>query len=75
MELKTCVLENLFLLKFEPLINLIGMKAPRLLRPFIVLLEMKKLNTQEPEALLAKFPTHLKGISCVCNACISRYLQ
>ncbi|MBL4764817.1 MAG: hypothetical protein JKX67_06005 [Colwellia sp.] len=48
---------------------------PRKQMPFIVLLEMKKLNTQEPEALLAKVPTHLRGISCVCNACISRYLQ
>ena len=31
------------------------------------------MNTQVPEALLAEIPEDLKGISCVCNACIERY--
>ncbi len=31
------------------------------------------MNTQVPEALLAKIPTHLKAISCVCNNCIEQY--
>jgi len=33
------------------------------------------MNTQVPEALLARIPTELKGISCVCNNCIERYYQ
>lgn len=33
------------------------------------------MNTQVPEALLAKIPTHLKNVSCVCNTCIERYHQ
>ncbi|WP_082627083.1 cysteine-rich CWC family protein [Colwellia sp. TT2012] len=33
------------------------------------------MNSQVPEALLAKVPTHLKGITCICNACIRGYLQ
>ncbi len=31
------------------------------------------MNTPVPEALLAKIPAHLKGVSCVCNACIEHY--
>lgn len=31
------------------------------------------MNTKVPEALLVKVPAHLKGLSCVCNACIARY--
>jgi hypothetical protein len=31
------------------------------------------MNTQVPEALLEKIPAYLKGVSCVCNACIGRY--
>ncbi|GEM_PF-826569 len=31
------------------------------------------MNTEIPEALLALIPTHLKGIHCVCNACITHY--
>ena len=33
------------------------------------------MNSQVPQALLAKVPAHLKGVSCVCNACIARYQQ
>lgn len=31
------------------------------------------MNTPVPEALLTQIPAHLKGVSCVCNACIARY--
>lgn len=31
------------------------------------------MNTPVPEALLAKIPAHLRGVSCVCNACITNY--
>jgi hypothetical protein len=33
------------------------------------------MNTNVPQALLAKIPTELKGVSCVCNACIDDYYQ
>ncbi|WP_019029258.1 cysteine-rich CWC family protein [Colwellia piezophila] len=33
------------------------------------------LNIQVPPALLAQIPAELKGISCVCNACITRFNQ
>ncbi|WP_082606379.1 MULTISPECIES: cysteine-rich CWC family protein [Colwellia] len=33
------------------------------------------MNSQVAEALLAKIPTHLRNISCVCNACIRGHLQ
>lgn len=33
------------------------------------------MNTEVPKALLEKIPVHLKGKSCVCNACIANYQQ
>ena len=33
------------------------------------------MNAKVPQALLAQIPEHLKAVSCVCNACITRYYQ
>jgi len=33
------------------------------------------MKTAVPKELLEKIPVHLRGVSCVCNACIERYHQ